>query len=85
MQELENLAISELPPLRLGFLVSRRYEEKQPQDLLRELPRLQMRFRIAPTLRRCWMHTCDHRINPTIIYRPYSFMAKISAVERGQF
>lgn len=24
-------------------------------------------------------------INPTIIYRPYSFMAKISAVERGQF
>lgn len=24
-------------------------------------------------------------INPTIIYRPYSFMAKISAVERGHF
>jgi DNA-binding transcriptional LysR family regulator len=28
---------------------------------------------------------CDPAINPTIIYRPYSFMAKISAVERGQF
>lgn len=40
----ENLAISELPPLRLGFLVSRRYEEKQPQDLLRELPWLQMQL-----------------------------------------
>lgn len=44
VQELENLTISELAPLRLGFLVSRRYEDKPPQDLLRELPWLQMRF-----------------------------------------
>ncbi|MGF7449411.1 LysR family transcriptional regulator, partial [Klebsiella michiganensis] len=28
VQELENLTISELAPLRLGFLVSRRYEDK---------------------------------------------------------
>lgn len=86
MQELENLAISELPPLRLGFLVSRRYEEKQPQDLLRELPRLQMRFQNRANFEAmldAYMRPCG--INPTIIYRPYSFMAKISAVERGQF
>ena len=38
VQELENLTISELPPLRLGFLVSRRYEERQEQELLQELP-----------------------------------------------
>ncbi len=44
VQELENLTISELPPLRLGFLVSRRYEERQEQELLQELPWLQMRF-----------------------------------------
>ncbi|MBA1935684.1 LysR family transcriptional regulator, partial [Escherichia coli] len=36
--ELENLTISELPPLRLGFLVSRRYEGRQEQELLQELP-----------------------------------------------
>ena len=86
VQELENLAISELPPLRLGFLVSRRYEEKQPQDLLRELPWLQMRFQNRANFEAmldAYMRPCG--INPTIIYRPYSFMAKISAVERGQF
>ncbi|APR32032.1 LysR family transcriptional regulator [Citrobacter freundii] len=86
VQELENLAIDELPPLRLGFLVSRRYEEKQPQDLLRELPWLQMRFQNRANFEAmldAYMRPCG--INPTIIYRPYSFMAKISAVERGQF
>lgn len=86
VQELENLTISELPPLRLGFLVSRRYEDKQPQDLLRELPWLQMRFQNRANFEAmldAYMRPCG--INPTVIYRPYSFMAKISAVERGQF
>ncbi|MDF0920233.1 hypothetical protein P1S76_14095, partial [Escherichia coli] len=35
-----------------------------------------------------WQHHPNMRpcgINPTIIYRPYSFMAKISDVERGHF
>ncbi|MBA2042408.1 LysR family transcriptional regulator, partial [Escherichia coli] len=41
---LESLTISELSPLRLGFLVSRRFEERQEQELLQELPWLQMRF-----------------------------------------
>ena len=86
MQELENLTISELAPLRLGFLVSRRYEDKPPQDLLRELPWLQMRFQNRANFEAmldAYMRPCG--INPTVIYRPYSFMAKISAVERGQF
>ena len=80
----ENGVIDNL--LRLGFLVSRRYEEKQPQDLLRELPWLQMRFQNRANFEAmldAYMRPCG--INPTIIYRPYSFMAKISAVERGQF
>lgn len=84
VQELENLAISELSPLRLGFLVSRRYEEKQPQDLLRELPWLQMRFQNRANFEAmldAYMRPCG--INLTIIYRPYSFMAKISAVGVG--
>lgn len=86
VQELENLTISELPPLRLGFLVSRRYEERQEQELLQELPRLQMRFQNRANFEAMIdanMRPCG--INPTIIYRPYSFMAKISAVERGHF
>ncbi len=86
VQELENANISELPPLRLGFLVSRRYEERQEQELLQELPWLQCAFKTGLTrsngkvrnIRPCG-------INPTIIYRPYSFMAKISTVERGRF
>lgn len=86
VQELDNLTISELKPLRLGFLVSRRYEDKQPQTLLRELPWMQMRFQNRANFEailEAHMRPCG--INPTIIYRPYSFMAKISAVERGQF
>ncbi|EPV9208731.1 LysR substrate-binding domain-containing protein, partial [Shigella sonnei] len=86
VQELENLTISELPPLRLGFLVSRRYEERQEQELLQELPWLQMRFQNRANFEAMIdanMRPCG--INPTIIYRPYSFMAKISAVERGHF
>lgn len=86
VQGLENLAITELPPLRLGFLVSRRYEERQPQELLQELPWLQMRFQNRANFESvldAYMRPCG--IHPTIIYRPYSFMAKISAVERGQF
>lgn len=86
VQELENLTISELAPLRLGFLVSRRYEDKPPQDLLRELPRLQMRFQNRANFEAMLdAYMRPSGINPTIIYRPYSFMAKISAVERGQF
>lgn len=86
VQELENLTISELPPLRLGFLVSRRYEERQEQELLQELPWLQMRFQNRANFEAMIdanMRPCG--INPTIIYRPYSFMAKISDVERGHF
>ncbi|MFB2863132.1 LysR family transcriptional regulator [Aeromonas sp. MdU4] len=86
VQRLENLAITELPPLRLGFLVSRRYEDRNPQELLQELPWLQMRFQNRANFESvldAYMHPCG--IHPTIIYRPYSFMAKISAVERGQF
>ena len=86
VQELENLTIRELAPLRLGFLVSRRYEDKPLQDLLRELPWLQMRFQNRANFEAmldAYMRPCG--INPTVIYRPYSFMAKISAVERGQF
>ncbi|CAI8853063.1 LysR family transcriptional regulator [Kosakonia sp. YIM B13611] len=83
---LENLAATELPPLRLGFLVSRRYEQKQPQELLRELPWLQMRFQNRANFEAMLdshMRPCG--IHPTVIYRAYSFMAKISAVESGQF
>lgn len=86
VQELENLAVSELPPLRLGFLVSRRHEKRQPQDLLRELPWLQMRFQNRANFEAMldvYIRHCG--INPTIIYRSYSFMAKISSVECGQF
>lgn len=86
VQELENLTISELPPLRLGFHVSRRYEGRQEQELLQELPWLQMRFQNRANFEAMIdanMRPCG--INPTIIYRPYSFMAKISDVERGHF
>ena len=58
VQELENLAISELPPLRLGFLVSRRYEENSRRICCASCPGCKCASRIAPTLRRCWMHTC---------------------------
>lgn len=86
VQELENLTISELAPLRLGFLVSRRYEDRPPQELLRELPWLQMRFQNRANFEAMLdAYMRPSGINPTIIYRPYSFMAKISAVERGQF
>ena len=86
VQQLDNLTVTDLPPLRLGFLVSRRYEERQPQELLQELPWLQMRFQNRANFEAmldAYMRPCG--ISPTIIYRPYSFMAKISAVERGQF
>lgn len=86
LANLENLAVNELAPLRLGFLVSRRYEERQPAELLSELPWLQMRFQNRANFESLldgYMRPCG--IHPTIIYRPYSFMAKISAVERGQF
>ncbi len=86
VQGLENLAVTELPPLRLGFLVSRRYQDKQPQQLLRELPWLQMRFQNRANFEAMLdAHIRPCGIHPTIIYRAYSFMAKISAVERGQF
>lgn len=86
VQELENLMVTELPPLRLGFLVSRRYQDKQPQELLRELPWLQMRFQNRANFEAMLdAHIRSCGIHPTIIYRAYSFMAKISAVERGQF
>ena len=39
------MTVSELPPLRLGFSgFPDVMKKKQPQDLLRELPWLQMRF-----------------------------------------
>ena len=53
VQELENLTISELAPLRLWVSGFRRYEDRPPQELLRELPWLQMRFRTGPILRQC--------------------------------
>ncbi|STI34641.1 DNA-binding transcriptional regulator [Escherichia coli] len=71
VQELENLTISELPPLRLGFLVSRRYEERQEQELLQELPWLQMRFQNRANFEAMIdanMRPCG--INPTIIIVP---------------
>lgn len=86
VQDLENLAITELPPLRLGFLVSRRYADKPPQHLLREFPWLQMRFQNRANFEAMLdAHIRPCGIQPTIIYRAYSFMAKISAVERGQY
>lgn len=69
VQGLDNLTISELLPLRSGFWVSRRYEDKQP--LLRELSWLQMRFQNRAnfeTILDVYMRPCG--ISPTVIYRP---------------
>ncbi|AJQ99741.1 LysR family transcriptional regulator SrsR [Hafnia paralvei] len=83
---LGSLQTTELPPLRLGFLVSRRFENVQPLELLNTLPWLQMRFQNRANFESLLdAHFRTIGINPTIIYRPYSFMAKISAVEQGQF
>lgn len=83
---LGSLQTTELPPLRLGFLVSRRFENVQPLELLNTLPWLQMRFQNCANFESLLdAHFRTIGINPTIIYRPYSFMAKISAVEQGQF
>lgn len=83
---IDSLQTTELPLLRLGFLVSRRFENCQSLELLNTLPWLQMRFQNRANFESLLDgHFRSIGINPTIIYRPYSFMAKISAVEQGQF
>ena len=83
---IDSLQTTELPLLRLGFLVSRRFENCQSLELLNTLPWLQMRFQNRANFESLLdAHFRSIGINPTIIYRPYSFMAKISAVEQGQF
>ena len=83
---IDSLQTTELPLLRLGFLVSRRFENCQSLELLNTLPWLQMRFQNRANFESLLdAHFRSNGINPTIIYRPYSFMAKISAVEQGQF
>ncbi|WP_145518962.1 LysR family transcriptional regulator SrsR [Yersinia mollaretii] len=83
---IDSLQATELPSLRLGFLVSRRFENMQALELLNTLPWLQMRFQNRANFESLLdAHFRSIGINPTIIYRPYSFMAKISAVEQGQF
>lgn len=82
----QSLQATELPSLRLGFLVSRRFENIQPLELLNTFPWLQMRFQNRANYESILdAHFRSVGVNPTIIYRPYSFMAKISAVEQGQF
>ena len=49
VQELENLTISELPPLRLGFLVSRRYEGDRSKSCFRSCPSYKCAFKTGLT------------------------------------
>ncbi|HEY0209018.1 LysR family transcriptional regulator SrsR [Acerihabitans sp.] len=84
--EMSSMLITPLEPLRLGFLVSRIHDNVQASVLLHTLPWLQMRFQHRANFESLIdAHFRYAGITPTIIYRPYSFLAKISAVSRGQF
>lgn len=84
--EMSSMLITALEPLKLGFLVSRIHDNVPAGSLLRTLPWLQMRFQHRANFESLIdSHFRYAGINPTIIYRPYSFLAKISAVSRGQF
>ncbi|WP_413730670.1 LysR family transcriptional regulator SrsR [Sodalis sp. RH22] len=84
--EMSSMLITPLEPLRLGFLVSRIHDNVQASVLLHTLPWLQMRFQHRANFESLIdSHFRYAGITPTIIYRPYSFLAKISAVSRGQF
>lgn len=82
----QSLQVTELSLLRFGFLVSRRFEKIQPFYLLNTFPWLQVQCQNCANYETILdIHFRSIGVNPTIIYRPYSFMAKISAVEQGQF
>ncbi len=82
----QSLQVTELSSLRFGFLVSRRFEDIQPFELLNTFPWPQMQcqnFANYETILDAYFRSIG--VNPNIIYRPYSFISKISAVEQGKF
>ncbi|TKI07778.1 LysR family transcriptional regulator SrsR [Martelella alba] len=86
VSEISSMQVIPLEPLKLGFLVSRIHDNVPPNELLHSLPWLQMRFQHRANFESLIdAHFRHAGITPTIIYRPYSFLAKISAVNRGQF
>lgn len=59
VQDLENLTISELPPLRLGFWFPGGMKTSSRRRCCVNCPGCKCVSRTGPISKRCWMPTCD--------------------------